>query len=212
MRFRFAISLSSVLTVLISSSHLVCIFSANTYFSAYNECSRSCINEQPAAQVCRTPDLAVTNSCLCTNITYMEDSARCVYSRCGESSLVQTAELSGRACALTNTPMSISTQEFIAAGKATAETEPNSDDPSNPPDTPPTDVDGPRKGLSEGEKIAIPVSIVLGMSAVVLAALQLCATLKCIDPRWRPFPHLWRNCFQARSKGFTQQLSMTQSA
>ncbi len=146
-------------------------------FSNYSECARSCILKQRAVKDCRTDDVHSTNICLCGDVTYQKSCATCIYEACGKSVLEQTAHISNQNCQRSGTPLAISPQDFIRAGVG-------------------DDVDTKKGGgaMSVGERVGIALAAVFGTLAIVIATMQLLATLEWIDKRWRPFPLLWARC------------------
>lgn len=141
-------------------------------FSFYPESSRSCLYDAADASRCETGTVSATNSCLCRNGGNFVTNAAACLGRSARGDLETVYETMRQACEDSDTPLSITEQEFMSAADAATSTSstttPPSSSPTTPTESPPPDGDSEEQestGLSTGAL----AGIITGASAAGLA-------------------------------------------
>ena len=169
---------------------------ASGNLTGYSQCAQSCIRKQNAYQLCETGNATTSNLCLCKDAEYLKAEAACVGRECGEGVLRQTGAITDQYCRDTQTPPVISVEDYFAAGTGSTQSNVSASTQNEESNGDQDD----RDASSRNTIIGIVLGSVFGGLAVIIAALQLMATLKWIPERWKPLSWLWQRCCCGRQK------------
>lgn len=184
-------ALPMLVILVVTSSHIPYVYGAN--FSSYSECARSCIYKQSAVDLCETGDPYTTNICLCKDVASLKATAKCIGLDCGRGVLKQSAAIADRNCRRTSSPLAISREDYVAAGGG-------------------NEIDDENGRISDTATIAgIVLGSIFGGITLIVAALQLMATLRWIPEGWKPFSGVWPLRGRRRQWSRPSQQPMTES-